>query len=271
MYPSNVIQVTSQLVSSAKKPIPSGLGTSFFSFCCQIFKTNGIQTLLHRAYNVCSSSVSFRHEVSFLRNFFHNNGFSHNIFNSQLEIFLSKKLDFHETFLTVPKKPAYFVLPYFGHKSVLLVKQLSHLISDHFAHLDPKIILVNSNKIKNMFSYKDTLPTLLRASVVYEYSCPQLCGSAYVGSTIRTLQTRVMEHKGLSVRTGRPVAHPPQSAIRQHSEQCSGGGPIPKDSFRILASLNNLTDLRIVESLYIYKSKPSLNETTSAFPLKIIN
>ena len=226
---------------------------------------------MHRAHNVCSSTVSFRDEVSFLRNFFHNNGFPHNIFNSQLEKFLSKKLDFHEIVLTVPKKPAYFVLPYFGHKSVLLVKQLSHLISDHFAHIDPKIILVNGHKVKNVFGYKDTLPLLLRSSVIYEYSCPQQCGSAYVGSTIRTLQTRVMEHKGLSIRTGRPLANPPQSAIRQHSEQCCGGGPIPKDNFSILSSINSCTDLRINESLYIYKTKPLLNETSSAFPLKIVN
>ena len=80
-----------------------------------------------------------------------------------------------------------------------------------------------------------------------------------------------MEHKGLSTRTGRPLAQPPQSAIRQHSQQCCGGGPIPKDNFSILASINNSTDLRIFESLYIHKSKPALNETSSAFPLKIVN
>ena len=112
---------------------------------------------------------------------------------------------------------------------------------------------------------------MLQSLVIYQYSCPQQCGSAYVGSTIRMLQTRVMEHKGLSIRTGRPLAHPPQSAVRQHSEQCCGGGPIPKDNFSILDSVNNSVDLRILESLYIFKSKPVLNETSSAFPLKIIN
>ena len=80
-------------------------------------------------------------------------------------------------------------------------------------HLDPKIILLNSHKISNIFMYKDTIPTMLRSSVVYNYSCPQNCGSAYVGSTVRTLQTRIMEHKGISCRTERPLAQPPQSAI----------------------------------------------------------
>ena len=244
--------------------------TSFFSYCCRVFKTNGIQTLLHRAYKVCSSPVFFRQEVSFLREFFHNNGFSHKVFNSQLELFLSKKLDFQQIFLTVPKKPAYFVLPYFGHKSVLFAKHLSKLILENFNHLDPKIILLNNHKLSNIFMYKDTLPKLLRSSVIYQYSCPQNCGSAYVGSTVRTLKTRIMEHKGLSCRTGRPLAHPPHSAIRQHSDQCNGGGPAPTDSFNILSSVQDSTDLRIVESLYIHKTKPNLNETSSAFPMKIV-
>ena len=262
---------TSFSTSVFRKKTFSGLGTSFFSYCCRIFKINGIQTILHRAYNICSSPSSFHEEVSFLRTFFHNNGFPHTLFNSQLETFLSKKLDFHQTVSTVPKKPSYFVLPYFGHQSVLLAKQLSQLISEYFTHLDPKIILINNNKIKNIFKYKDTLPKLLQSSVVYQYSCPQNCGSAYVGSTVRTLQTRIMEHKGLSYRTGRPLAHPLHSAIRHHSEQCNGGGPVSKDCFSILTSRNNITDLRIVESLYIHQAKPTLNEMTSAFPLKIIN
>ena len=248
----------------------SGLGTSFFSYCCKMFKTNGILTLLHRAYNVCSSPSSFREEVSFLRSFFHNNGFPHQVFNSQLERFLSSKLDFQLAFSTVPKKTVYFVIPYFGHKSVLFTKHLSKLISEHFTHLDPKIILLNNYTINNIFMYKDSLPKLLRSSLVYLYSCPQNCGSAYVGSTLRTLHTRISEHKGSSCRTGRPLASPPQSAIRHHSEQCNGGGPVPTGNFDILASVKNSIDLRIVESLYIHKKKPNLNETASAFPLRII-
>ena len=254
-----------------RKSTFSGLGTSFFSYCCRIFKTNGIQTLLHRAYNICSSPASFREEVSFLRNFFYNNGFPRHLFNSQLEMFLSKQLDFKPTVATVPKKPIYFVLPYFGHQSVLFAKQLSTLISEYYSCLNPKIILLNNNKVKNIFTYKDVLPKLLRSSVVYQHSCPQDCGSAYVGSTIRTLQTRIMEHRGVSHRTGRPLTRPPQSAIREHSGICGGGCVISKDSFIILGSQNTTTDLRILESLYIHRLKPTLNEMASAFPLKVIN
>ena len=133
--------------------------------------------------------------------------------------FFSKKLDFREITLTVPRKPLYSAIPYFGHKSVLLVKEISNLISENFPHIDPKLILVNKNKIDSFFKHKDALPKSLQASIVYEYSCPQSnCGSAYVGSTVRTLRTRALEHKGVSIYTGLPLASSSskQSSIRSH-------------------------------------------------------
>ena len=90
-----------------------------------------------------------------------------------------------------------------------------------------------------------------------------------MGSTVRTLQTRVMEHAGISVRTGRPLTSPLQSAVRTHNERCSGGQVLPRD-FSVLGAANSVTHLRILESIYIYKEKPNLNETDSAFPLKIL-
>ena len=48
----------------------TGLGISFFSFCQLRFKTNAIKTLLHRAYNVCSTYYSLHNEFLFLKNFF---------------------------------------------------------------------------------------------------------------------------------------------------------------------------------------------------------
>ena len=84
-----------------RKPSFTGLGTSFFSFCCTRFKMNGIQTLLHRAYCICSNATLFHKEVSFLKQFFFQNGYARAIFERQTEIFLSKKLE--------PKIPMYMV------------------------------------------------------------------------------------------------------------------------------------------------------------------
>ena len=154
--------------------------------------------------------------------------------------------------------------------NVLFNIEISNLISEFFFHIKRNAILVNNFSIGSFFKYKETLANSLCASVVYKYCCPQTdCGSAYIGSTVRTLNTRVMEHCGLSNRTGNPLSSPSQSSIRDHANRCS---VVPSPSeFKILASLPSQNDLRILESLYIFKEKPSLNEMTSAFPLKIVN
>ena len=174
-------------------------------------------------------------------------------------------------FLNETKKSVFFSLPYYGHKSVLLSIEIQKLISSYFSEIEPRATLVNNFKMSHIFPFKDVLPNELRSSVVYKYSCAHsTCASAYVGSTIRNLHTRVSEHLGVSNRTGLPLTNPPQSAIRSHAMQCPTSS-ISLDNFKILATANSSVHLRILESLYIYRLKPNLNETLSAFPLKIVN
>ena len=72
---------------------------------------------------------------------------------------------------------------------------------------------------------------------------------------------RVAEHSGVSFRTQATLTSPPFSAIREHAQQCES--PITFDNFKILDQNRFYTDLRILESLYIYKLKPPLNNTNS--------
>ena len=206
-----------------------------------------------------------------MKSLFFINGFPRKLVDQQFKLFLNKKLDPSSTVFTAPKKPFYFKLPYFGHQSVQLAIQISTTISENFYFLNPNSILINHNKIADMFPYKDKLPVSLRSSVIYQYSCPQGCGSAYVGSTIRTLETRIAEHRGVSIRTNKTLTSPQASSIRVHhssSSLCSG--TISVDNFRVLDSSHGLINLRILESLYIVKTKPNLNEMNSAFPLRIV-
>ena len=125
------------------------------------------------------------------------------------------------------------------------------------------------------FKYKDKLPAGMRSSLVYKFSYAQ-CASTYIGSTGRMLRTRVAEHAGKSYRTGvrfgRPLlgsAGPPQSAVREHAEGCDVSMVL--DNFSILNSTSSLLDLRILESLCIFRHKRKLNNTQSWFPLEDVN
>ena len=183
--------------------------------------------------------------------------------------FLSRKYQSDSTVLTVPKKTIFLSNFYFGHKSVQLNIQIRELVSQYFPHIDLRTVLVNPLKIGSLFPFKDSLPMTLRSRVIYRYSCEQsVCSSVYYGSTIRTLSQRIAEHRGVSPRTGNPVVRPPESSIRDHVIECNSN--LSAQNFKIVASNNSTISLRILESLYIINNKPDLNNTKSAFPLKIV-
>ena len=84
----------------------------------------------------------------------------------------------------------------------------------------------------------------------------------------RTLGISVDEHKGVSFRTGVPLTSPPQSAVLEHSESC--GAAVDIYSFRVLSTSSYELDLRILESLFVFKTKPDLNNQLSSYPLFIV-
>ena len=146
--------------------------------------------------------------------------------------------------------------------------ELNSLLVKYFPSITFKIVLANNLKIGSFFRFKDRLPLASRSSVVYQFECP-LCGDQYVISTSRMLSIRCSEHAGRSHRTGRRLQNEPQSNIRSHCEQeCHA--PVSISNFSILDSSNSNVSLRILESLYIFKNKSKLNQTDSAFPLKIV-
>ena len=108
--------------------------------------------------------------------------------------------------------------------------------------------------------------TVVRTSVVYQYSCGQ-CSSSYIGQTVKQLKVRISQHKGRSFRINSLLSCPENSKILDHS--LNSGHPIIVNNFKILDSCKN-NDLRILESLWIHKLKPSLNDRSSSAELSII-
>ena len=137
----------------------------------------------------------------------------------------------------------------------------------YFSDFRVRIIFVNPLTTGSIFCYKDRLPKASRSSIVYQYSCSR-CESTYVGSTLRTLKTRVSEHAGRSVRTGNMLNSPPFSSVRLHADECDSIVSI--SDFKILDYSKNSSDLRILEAMYISKIKPKLNETVQSHPIYIV-
>ena len=62
---------------------------------------------------------------------------------------------------------------------------------------------------------------------------------------------------------------PPHSAIRDRRD--SWGAKFDTSNFKILANASCTSDLIILESLYVYNTKPILNNQLSSYPLSIVN
>ena len=192
-----------------------------------------------------------------------------NIFVSKLLIILFKrKLSFLFSFVSsVPKLPIYIVLPYLGNPSHHCKKKLTSIINRFFPQVDFKCIFVNRNTIGSFFPFKDQILLMVSSKIIYKYLCGQ-CNSSYVGETRRHFISRICEHKGISPRTNVPFANPPFSNIREHALNCNH--PIKIDNFSVLARCQDY-DLRLLESIFIHKLSPNLNNQTSACPLNILN
>ena len=87
----------------------------------------------------------------------------------------------------------------------------------------------------------------------------------YIGKSERNLILRFAEHSGKSARTGRPISHPSNSSIRNHTEKMNH--PLNESDFTILHKARNSLDLPLLESLYIQHKTPELNCDSSSYSL----
>ena len=247
-----------------RKPTYTGLGLNFLSFCPKLYKINSVKTLINRAYNICSNFVQFDKEMKFLCNYFLQNAYPDHIFYRILRTFLDNKFTPPPTVSTVAKDTHYVTLPYLGHLSFTIRKELQNILREPFPQINFKFVFKNNHTIRSCLSKVKPLPFALRSNVVYYYNCSR-CNSRYVGSTTRSLQHRILEHLGKSYRTGLPLSSPSSSAIRDHS--LLSGHPLTQDSFQILTSASHRLDLLILESMLIKRMQPNLNNTLTAITL----
>ena len=247
-----------------RKPTYTGLGLNFLSFIPEQFKINCIKTLLNRAYNITTTWKSFHEEITFLNTFFKNNNFPLHIVSNQVRSFLNYKCNQKSPVPTVPRDVKYIKLPFYGHTSYKIRKELLNTLKHAYPAINFRIIFNNTFTIGSLFKFKDEIPTMLQSNVCYKYECSG-CNAGYIGSTIRNLHTRICEHIGISNRTLYPLSTPAHSKIREHSEQTDH--PIEKTNFTIIGRNSDSLSLRIAESLHIKLLKPELNSCDSSIPL----
>ena len=253
------VKITKQnnkfVTSLFRKATFTGLGTHFLSYCPQIYKINTIKTLVFRAFNISSTYFNFHLEISFLKNYFVTNGYPSNLFYNVLYKFLNNIYFPKQNKISVEKKVIYIKLPYYGYISQKIKNVINRLTSEMYPQINLKIVFSNKLTISSFFKHKESLQSDMCSSVIYKFTCA--CNAQYIGSTARQLRCRISEHMGISVRTQLPLNSQITSSILEHSKQHFH--QITYDNFKIITKTNN-SDLRLLESMYINKFKPNLNE-----------
>ena len=254
------------MTSVFRKSTFTGLGLNFLSYSPSLYKLNSIRTLISRAYNICSDFDLFHQDMNFLLKFFTENAYPTFLFSKILRLFMNENFEPKPVYTTVDKDVRYIKLPFVGHSSYDVRKKLQNILKHTFPQIRFQFVFVNSFTIGSLFKERSSLPVDLSSGSVYLFSCPQ-CGLRYVGSCSRWLRHRILEHRGLSIRTGFPLSKPSHSAIRDHS--LAMDHPFTNQDFTILTLTCNRLDLVISESLFIGRMKPELNENLSSFNLSI--
>ena len=136
--------------------------------------------------------------------------------------------------------------------------QIEKEICKFLCAYDIKLIMsLHSFTIDKLFLYKDRQSLLYSLGVVYQLTCS--CGQNYIGQTKRNLISHFNEHR-----------------MREDSEVCkhllnNPNHEINYDSPKILDRSNQVTKLRIKETLHISKTEPQLNVENRSLPLYLFN
>jgi len=76
------------------------------------------------------------------------------VIQKQIRIFLNKMLCPKPMNYNVPRDIRYLKLPYYGHTSFVLRKELQKLLNHHFPQISFRMIFTNSRTIRSFFSDK---------------------------------------------------------------------------------------------------------------------
>ena len=255
------------MTSVYRKPTFSGVYTNYNSFLPQIYKTGLVHTLLFRLYTICSDWNMVHREIEHLKLVMKRNAYPDCLIDRTIKRFLCHL--FVKRTATTPQQDSrtfQLYLPFLGTLSSKTEKSINRAFKQYLPTCKVKIVTSASVRLKSLFNFKDKIPTYLQSGVVYKFECGS-CNVTYIGETKRHTKTRYCEHLGISPLTGKPVRCPKSSPVQDHLKSCDSRAHM--DCFTIIARDNNDWQLKIKESLYIRKDRPTLNGQESSVPLRL--
>ena len=254
-------------ISTKVKATDKGLYYDYNFFISERYKLNLVRCLIYR---IASSFNIFHSDLERLCNKLYKNGFPKRLVLGSQNDCVAKVLDsFYVPQVpqtTVRRQEVVMILPYLGHMSIALKRDIIKLVRKFYPAVDLRIIFKRGFQLSTMFNFRDRLPLKCSSGVVYSINCKK-CGqsAAYIGKTKNTLHERFYGSNGhLNPRTANsPLLNHMCSSL---DNECG----FEFDSIRILDSSSVDYRLRIIESAYLKYEKQTLNTQEYSFPLKLL-
>ena len=136
-----------------RKPTFTGLLTKFDSSVSAVYKTNLIDCLIQRAYNICSDRLNFNNELRKLRTFFNQNNFPQNFVDKRIAHKLNSLFSPRTPTMDVPRKLVYVKLPFVSHESNRNTRfEVGKLVREFYPQLKVVLIFQNFFTVGSFFS-----------------------------------------------------------------------------------------------------------------------
>ena len=246
------------LTAVYRKTTHSGVYTHFTSFVPFRMKRQMINTLLHRAYELCSNYNILHKEFERLNIMFQNNGFQRDLISNCIYNFMNNKFSPFQKYFGPQPKQLFIRLPYLGEATTKVENVLKSCLNKI-----PKCgtiqfkVFYNYSRIGDKLKYKDRSSN--KSNCVYKVNC-QCCDASYIGETGRNVSVRMAEHAN-------STAPQIKSEVARHIFET--GHNFNLDEPEILCFEPNMFKRRILEALYIQEHSPSLNVQIQSYKLHL--
>ena len=95
---------------------------------------------------------------------------------------------------------------FLGKVSLQMKKKLQQIFRECGKGLHLRIVFKSPNRLRNGFSFKDSLSVNMDSFLLYKYTC-DTCNCVYIGETKRHFQVRAYEHLGVSIKTDNELSY----------------------------------------------------------------
>ena len=199
-------------------------------------------------FKICNNCNSFHNDIESIKSYLIKNAYPPFLVDKVTKKYLSYKIFGNQNQAKDASDVHYFKLPYIGNLSHHIKNKFSKLCKEFFKGNVNNKLVSTSFKIKNYFSYKDSIPDGLKSFLVYKFACAS-CSSSYIGETCCHFKTRIEEHIKKNSKYIFKDLHSTTTCFDWYNSL----------SFEIIDRAKSKLDLKIKNVLHINLRKPNLN------------